>query len=192
MGHSPVLHSHNSFPVRPIVANSGRNVHCVSDKFLDVQFIEPATCRPRVSQVVVSKHIRTFGNRWHGKRKWDQRQEMQDENMNATENYTEVIQVDEVNFDSEVLQAKQPVLVAFVTTWSHACAILAPVLDEIAAERDGQLKVVRVNADTNLDLSLWYDVQSIPTLLYFVHGNVRAKVVGTASKQAILTKLQLT
>ena len=112
--------------------------------------------------------------------------------MNATENYIEVIQVDEVNFDSEVLQARQPVLVAFVTTWSHACAILTPVLDEIASERDGQLKVVRVNADSNLDLSLWYDVQSIPTLLYFVNGNIRAKIIGTASKEAILSKLEST
>ncbi len=116
---------------------------------------------------------------------------MQDENMNATVNNIEVIQVDEASFDSEVLQAKQPVLVAFVTPWSHACETLAPVLDEIASEHEGQLKVVRVNADSNLDLSLWYDVQSIPTLLFFVDGNVRAKIVGTASKKAILAKLQL-
>jgi len=112
--------------------------------------------------------------------------------MNVVENNLEVIQVDEVTFNSEVLQAKQPVLVAFVTTWSHACEILTPVLDEIASERDGQLKVVRVNADSNLDLSLWYDVQSIPTLLYFVSGNVRAKIVGTAAKEAILSKLEAT
>jgi len=112
--------------------------------------------------------------------------------MNATENYIEVIQVDEVNFDSEVLQARQPVLVAFVTTWSHACAILTPVLDEIASECAGKLKVMRVNADTSLDLSLWYDVQSIPTLLYFVSGSVRAKIIGTASKEAILSKLEST
>jgi len=49
-----------------------------------------------------------------------------------------------------------------------------------------------VNADTNLDLSLWYDVQSIPTLFYFVDGNVRAKIVGTATKEAILSKLEPT
>jgi len=116
---------------------------------------------------------------------------MQDENMNVSENNTRAIQVDEVNFDSAVLQAKQPVLVAFMTSWSHACAILSPVLDEIASEYAGQLNVVRVNADTNLDLSLWYDVQSIPMLLYFVAGNVRAKIIGTASKEAILAKLAL-
>lgn len=112
--------------------------------------------------------------------------------MNATENNPEVIQVDEATFESEVIQARQPVLVAFVTTWSHACETLAPVLDEIASEHAGELKVVRVNADSNLDLSLWHDVQSIPTLIYFADGVIRAKVVGTTSKEELLAKLQLT
>ena len=100
--------------------------------------------------------------------------------------------MDEVNFDLEVLQAQQTVLVAFLTSWSRPCAILSPVLDEIASECAGKLKVVRVNADTNLDLSLWYDVQSVPTLLYFVAGDVRAKIIGTATKEAILSKLEST
>ena len=111
--------------------------------------------------------------------------------MNECDNNSRPFQIDNGNFDSEVLQAKQPVLVAFLTVWSRPCAILAPVLDEIASERAGKLKVVRVNADTSLDLSLWYDIQSIPTLLYFVSGNVRAKIVGTATKEAILSKLEL-
>lgn len=96
------------------------------------------------------------------------------------------------NFDSEVLQSKQPVLVAFLTSWSRPCAILAPVLEEIASECAGKLKVGRVDADASLDLSLWYDVVSIPTLLYFVNGNVRAKIIGTATKEAILSKLEST
>jgi thioredoxin len=114
---------------------------------------------------------------------------MRDENMNVTENNTKPIQIEEVNFNREVLESKQPVLVAFLTFWSRPCGLIAPVLDEIAAENAGKLKVVRVNADTNLDLSLWYDVQSIPTLLYFVDGSVRAKIIGTATKEAILAKL---
>ncbi len=117
---------------------------------------------------------------------------MQDENMNAAENSSNPIQIDEVNFDSEVLESKQPVLVAFLTLWSRPCAIIAPVLDVIASENASKLKIVRVNADTNPDLSLWYDVQLIPTLLYFVDGNVRARVVGTATKEAVLAKLELT
>jgi thioredoxin 1 len=110
--------------------------------------------------------------------------------MNETDNHSKPVQIDSANFDSQVLQSKQPVLVAFLTLWSRPCAILAPVLDEIASECAGKLKVVRVNADTNLDLSLWYDVQSVPSLLYFVAGNVRAKIIGTTTKEAILSKLE--
>jgi len=117
---------------------------------------------------------------------------MRDENMNHADQNSKPVQIDSGNFDPEVLQSKQPVLLAFLTSWSRPCAILSPVLDQIAAERDGQLKVARVDADTNLDLSLWYDVQSIPTLLYFISGNVRAKIIGTATKEAILSKLELT
>ena len=117
---------------------------------------------------------------------------MQDENMNVTENNSTPVQLDNGNFDSEVIESKLPVLVAFLTTWSRPCAVILPVLDEIASECAGKLKVARVNADTNLDLSLWYDVESVPTVLYFVAGNVRAKIVGTATKEAILSKLEST
>ena len=102
--------------------------------------------------------------------------------MNPTENNTKPIQADEFSFEATVLEWKQPVLVAFLAAWSRPCAVIAPVLDEIAAEHVGKLKVVRVDADANPALSLWYDVQSIPTLLFFVAGNVRGKIVGTASK----------
>ena len=112
--------------------------------------------------------------------------------MNETETTAKTVRIGGVNFDSEVLQSKQPVLVAFLTSWSRPCAILAPVLEEIASECAGKLKVARVDADASLDLSLWYDVDSIPTLLYFVTGNVRTKIIGTATKEAILSKLELT
>jgi thioredoxin 1 len=115
---------------------------------------------------------------------------MQDENMNVTENNSKPVQIDNGNFDLEVIESKLPVLVAFLTSWSRPCAVLSPVLDGIASECAAKLKVVRVDADSNLDLSLWYDVQSIPTLFYFVAGNVRAKIVGTATKEAILSKLE--
>jgi thioredoxin 1 len=115
-----------------------------------------------------------------------------DENMNRTRNISRPLQLDGANFDSEVLRSKMPVLVAFSANWSRPCTILDPVLDEIASECSGKLKVARVNADGNLDLSLQYDVQAMPTLLYFVSGNVRAKIVGTATKQAILSELAST
>jgi thioredoxin 1 len=88
-----------------------------------------------------------------------------------------------------VLCSRKPVLVAFSAVWSRPCRILEPELREVAAACAGSVKVVKVNADDNPDLSLWYGVQSIPTLLYFVDGTLRGRIVGTASKKAILAKL---
>jgi len=111
--------------------------------------------------------------------------------MNTEENRMKPFPVDETNFPLEVLRSTQPVLVAFSTQWSRPCQILEPVLDEIASSCPEKLKVVRVNADANPYLSLWYDIQSVPTLLHFVDGNVRCRIVGTATKAAILSKLDL-
>ena len=101
-----------------------------------------------------------------------------------------IIEIGEANFESEVLRWKQPVLVAFSAAWSRPCQILNSVLEEVAAACAGRVKVIRINADNNPDLSLVLGIQSIPTLLYFVQGSLRAKTVGTASKEAIFSKLQ--
>jgi thioredoxin 1 len=98
--------------------------------------------------------------------------------------------VGEANFQAVVLAADRPVIVAFHAPWSRPCHILEAALDEVAAECAGSVKVVRVNADDHPELSLWYDIQSVPTLLFFVAGKPAARLVGTASKQAILAKLQ--
>jgi thioredoxin 1 len=100
------------------------------------------------------------------------------------------IEAGAANFESEVLKSKLPVLVAFWAAWSHPCQILCTVLGEVAIACAGSIKVVRVNADDNPDLSLWYEIQSVPTMLYFVGGSLRAKMVGTASHEAILAKWQ--
>ncbi len=99
------------------------------------------------------------------------------------------IEVGEENFAAEVLQCKEPVLVEFWAPWSRPCAIVDSVLDEVVAACNRNLKVVKVNADDNPDLSVWYEVQAIPTLLYFMKGTLQTKIVGTASKEAILAKL---
>src|SRR6267142_2571223 len=101
-----------------------------------------------------------------------------------------IIEIDEANFESEVLRWKQPVLVAFSAAWSSPCRILDSVLEEVAAACAGREKVVKINADNNPDLSLVWNIQSIPTLLYFVDGKLRGRIVGTASKEAILSKLR--
>ena len=68
--------------------------------------------------------------------------------------------------------------------------MLKSVLRELAVICAGKFKVVKVNADDGLDLSLWYDIQSVPTLLYFVRGQPCLRIIGTATKEAILAKLQ--
>jgi thioredoxin 1 len=110
--------------------------------------------------------------------------------MDPSHDNMPAVAISEQNFDAEVLHSKQPVLVVFWAPWSRPCQILGLALEEVAVGCAGSVKVFKVNADDNPELSLWYGVQSIPTLLYFVDGSVRAKVVGTASKEAILARLR--
>lgn len=94
------------------------------------------------------------------------------------------------DFIAEVMESKQPVLVEFWASWSRPCQVLDLVLQELAGDGPEKLKVVKVNADDSLDLSLCYDIHSVPTLLYFVNGSPCWRIVGTASKEAILDKLK--
>ncbi|MGO8764477.1 MAG: thioredoxin family protein [Limisphaerales bacterium] len=101
-----------------------------------------------------------------------------------------ILEINEPDFEMEVLKSGQPVLVNFWTEWSQPCRRLGPVLEEVAAGCKGKAKVVKVNADANPQLGMSYWIQSIPTLLYFINGAERARIVGTASKEAILAKLE--
>ncbi len=94
------------------------------------------------------------------------------------------------DFKAEVLESTQPVLVEFWAPWSRPCHVLDSVLRELASACAGRVKVVKVNADDSLDLSLWYEIQSVPTLVYFVRGKPCLRIVGTATKEAILAKLE--
>ena len=100
------------------------------------------------------------------------------------------IEINEANFESEVLQSNQPVLVDFWAEWCGPCKMLAPVLDEIALEQAGRVKVAKVNVDSNPGLAARFGIQSIPTLLYFAGGEVRDQTVGVLSKRAIVAKLE--
>ena len=100
------------------------------------------------------------------------------------------IEINEVNFEREVLQSKQPVLVDFWAEWCGPCKMLAPLLDEIAMEKAGQVKIAKVNVDANPALAARYGIQSIPTLLYFTDGEVRDQTVGFTGKRVIVGKLE--
>jgi thioredoxin 1 len=110
--------------------------------------------------------------------------------MNSNENAGLSSNIGEANFESEVLKSKLPVLVAFLAHWSRPCHVLVPVLDEVASACYKSIKVVTVNVDDNIDLGTWYGIQSIPTTVCFVNGEERVRIVGTASKEAILAKLK--
>jgi len=110
--------------------------------------------------------------------------------MNAIQTQTSLRVIGAADFEPEVLQSKQPVLVAFFAPWSRPCQVLDAALRETTAACGDRAKIVKVNADDNPELSLYYDIQSIPTLLYFVEGVPCLRMVGTASKEAILARLE--
>jgi thioredoxin 1 len=100
------------------------------------------------------------------------------------------IEINEANFETEVLKSSQPVLVEFATGWSLSSMMLDGALDEIAAEFVDRLKVAHVKLDSSPNLGLWYGIRCLPTMLYFVDGEVRIGIFGTTSKEAILSQLK--
>jgi thioredoxin 1 len=98
-------------------------------------------------------------------------------------------EINESEFETEVLRCTQPVVVGFLTGWSKPCLLVEPVLDEVAQACNGNAKIFKVNVDDNPDLGTIYGVQSIPMVIFFFNGTIRAKIVGMVSSKAILAKL---
>jgi len=90
------------------------------------------------------------------------------------------------SFQSDVLGSTRPVLVEFWAQWCPPCRQLAPVLDQLAAEQDGVLDVVKINSDENPQAVLRYQVLQVPTLALFSGGELVAQVIGARSKSALL------
>jgi thioredoxin 1 len=92
------------------------------------------------------------------------------------------IAVTDTSFDTEVLQGDIPVVVDFWAEWCGPCRLIAPVLEELAKEYDGRVKVTKMNVDENPGISMKYQVRSIPTLMFFKGGERVDQVIGAVPK----------
>jgi thioredoxin 1 len=96
-----------------------------------------------------------------------------------------IVHVTDDNFETEVLQSAQPVLVDYWAEWCGPCKMIAPVLDEIAGEYDGRVKIAKLNIDDNPNTPPRYGIRGIPTLMLFKDGEVEATKVGAVSKSQL-------
>lgn len=90
------------------------------------------------------------------------------------------------NFEKEVLKSEKPVLVDFYADWCGPCNAMAPVIEELAKELGGKVKVGKINVDENPDIAVEYNVMSIPTLIIFKNGKEEKRLVGLRNKEELI------
>jgi len=103
----------------------------------------------------------------------------------STEAHNNIVHISDSSFEADVLQAEGPVLVDFWAEWCGPCKMIAPVLEELAGEYDGKLKICKMDVDANVETGPKYGVRGIPTLIVFKNGDVVGTKVGALSKSQL-------
>ena len=101
-----------------------------------------------------------------------------------------IVAVSDNSFDTEVLQSTTPVLVDYWAEWCGPCKMIAPILEGLASEMSGKVKIVKVDIDQHQDLAIRFGVQTIPNLLFFKNGEVVDQVVGFGGRDALTAKVK--
>jgi thioredoxin 1 len=101
-----------------------------------------------------------------------------------------IIEVTDANFDQDVLKSETPVLVDFWAAWCGPCRAIAPIVDELAKEYEGKVKIGKMDVDRNNATPMRYNVRGIPTLLLFKGGQVQEQIVGYVPKDQIQKRLE--
>ncbi len=101
-----------------------------------------------------------------------------------------VLKIGEENFEKEVLKSEGKVLLDFYADWCMPCKMMSPIIDEIAEELQGKVKVGKINVDNNQELAMKYDVMSIPTIMIFENGTLLKTFIGVTDKDDLLEQLK--